>query len=248
MNNNKSAQENLNLLNNFLIEFKFKDKNIREDLDHILVEINSLKLSTFKPKLELKSTILENILPDLKTNLTLNFENYEIRIEKKKIVVSYPQRTERLFSEFRFIPKFFSKFGDSEEKREKIEVSIKDINQIDEIVKLNLMQKLIEIRKPIELESIGIFSMIKPSNDINFDHLNQIIENQIKSNKTYSLHNFEINIKERENSYTIHLEKKFNFIVFFSNLKSNITWSRSILDLLNNNINKIKEIMEELKL
>lgn len=246
MNGETKYQQNLNLYNHFILGFNFKEKDLKKGLESSLQEINSIKLSKFKPKLELKSTILENILPELKTSLKLNFENFEIKIEKKSINISYPKEMTPILPEFKLYPRFFSRLEDYTKEKENI--SVEEIKQIDEIVKLYLMQKLFETKKAIELSSIDIFAVLEIPNEYNFESLNKMLETQIESNKRYEMHNIEFEIKDGDDLFTLYLERKINVIIFYSILNSDINWTKPILDVLNDNINKFQEIVEELKL
>ncbi len=239
-------QQNLNLYKKFVLGFNFKEKDLKKGLESALQEINLIKLSKFKPKLELKSTILENLFPESKTRLKLNFQNFEIKIEKKSVSISYPKDMTPILQEFKFYPRFFSQLTDSEKEKKKI--SVEEIKEIDEIVKLYLMQKLFETKKAIELKSIDIFAILDVPNEFSFDSLDKTLETHIESNKRYKMQNVEFEIKDGDDLFTLYMEKKVNIIIFYSILKSEINWTKPVLDILNDNIKKFQEILEELKL
>ena len=248
MVDNKEIQEKINLFRHFSIRFIFKDKDFREELDERLKEINTLRFSKFEQKFELKSTILENIFPELKTNLTLNFEKYQIRIEKDKITITFPKERETLFSELLYYPKIFSRLSQSIKKEKGKAITIEEIKEIDEIIKLYLIEKLIEVKKPLDLSVIELFSVLSFPKKHDFSFINKIIKTQIESDKDYGIPSIDFDIREGDNVFSVYLEKDSHKIIVFSIYKNNISWTMPIMELLNKNIDKIKEIMEELKL
>jgi hypothetical protein len=247
MSSNNKIQENLDSYLHFYIRYNLGDKKQKDEMSTTLKQINSLKLSKFKPKINLKSTYLENIFPDLKTNLLLNFEKIKVRIEKDSISIEFPKDKLPFLPEPKLLPRFISKSSFFKTAEEHPKILVKELKEIDEALKLYFVQKFFEIKKEIALESIEIMSFIKCSKEIKLKALNNIFNENIESHKNYKIPNIEIDVKEGDNIYTLSLENNSKEIFSIVLLKENINWTKETLEILNENVIKLKDILEELK-
>ena len=247
MSQNKILQENIDLYSNFYIKYNFKEDKGVKPFDKVLKEINSMKLLNFEPKYELKSVILENLLPELKTNLKLDFKKYQFKIEKDNIAIIFPKEAGYTFPDPRILSRFITRPSFFTKEKEYEKISIKELNEMNDIFKLYLIQKFFELEKPMDPISIDIISFISMPKGLNLNFINDSLKKSMNSNKVYEVPSIDFEITENTNVYSISIEKEISEVFSTTFLKSNITWQKSILELLNDNIIKIKEIFTDLK-
>ncbi len=247
MSDKKDQQQFIDLYNRFMIVYYFKEKEVTKGLESVLEEINSIKLSTFEPSLELKSSNLKRLYQESSTTLTFKFDKFKIIFEKDELRISFPTELTPLYEDFKYLPRVLFNRSLLTLKETETKLSVDDINKIDEIVKISLMQKLMELKRQIDISSIDIFLIVNNPDSINFKSLNRILNSQIKSEKEYRFLNTEFSIKDKNNTYTIYIEKRFNEIIFFSNFRDNVNWTTPIMTLLDENFKIFKDIMGDLK-
>lgn len=248
--NEKGNQEDLfELYNYFSVDYNFKQEKVVNSLEKSLKNINSLAFSKFKPQLIPRTAIVETMMEELQTKLSLNFENYGIILKKNSLSVAYPEGFRYALTQFKLMPQIFADFDSFiPESNSKHKLSEKELDEMNDIIKLNLIQKMFNINDQIQLESIDIFAMIQPSKSIDFKAFDANWNEKISDNKVFLTNKIEFVVRSSNNTFTILINNQSKYFMSFATYRDNLEWKAPLVKILNENLQIHKQIFEEIGL
>jgi hypothetical protein len=235
-----TLKENLSRYNRFDIRYIFeKETGIEKEFSDLLVKINTMKFSDFEANITPGSTIIRDIFPEFNPNLSFEFDKFELQIRENSIELKLRNRSTRPF-DLRVLPNFARRA--SLGSTGKVDFNLDELKQIDEFLKIHLIQKFFQIQKVIELEEIEIFSLIRLEKPFDLTPLNDILNSNLK--KDLELDSLDFTFKEKKDRYGYFVENEGEpILLLFTHLKNNPDWTISIIDLLNQNLIKMQEHM-----